>query len=61
MIFVQPAGLRGPALQNWVTAADHARSLPPKPPKRATRQAANRTGETKTAARRSQPDHGLGW
>ena len=34
MIFVQPAGLRGPALPNWVTAAaDHARSLPPKPPK----------------------------
>jgi hypothetical protein len=34
MIFVQPPGLRGPALQNWVTAAaDHARSLPPKPPK----------------------------
>jgi TfoX/Sxy family transcriptional regulator of competence genes len=33
MIFVQPAGLRGPALQNWVTAAaDHARSQPPKPP-----------------------------
>jgi TfoX N-terminal domain len=33
MIFVQPAGLRGTALQNWVTAAaDHARSLPPKPP-----------------------------
>ena len=34
MIFVQPPGLRGPALQNWITAAaDHARSLPPKPPK----------------------------
>ena len=34
MIFVQPSGLRGPALRNWVTAAaDHARSLPPKPPK----------------------------
>jgi len=34
MIFVQPAGLRGTALRNWVTAAaDHARSLPPKPPK----------------------------
>ena len=34
MIFIQPAGLRGTALQNWVTAAaDHARSLPPKPPK----------------------------
>jgi len=34
MIFIQPAGLRGTALQNWVTAAaDPARSLPPKPPK----------------------------
>ena len=34
MIFVQPPGLRGPALRNWVTAAaGHARSLPPKPPK----------------------------
>ena len=34
MIFIQPAGLRGTALRNWVTAAaDHARSLPPKPPK----------------------------
>ena len=33
MVFVQPAGLRGTALRNWVTAAaDHARSLPPKPP-----------------------------
>jgi hypothetical protein len=33
MIFVQPAGLRGTALRNWVTAAaDHALSLPPKPP-----------------------------
>ena len=33
MIFVQPAGLRGPALRTWVTAAaNHARSLPPKPP-----------------------------
>ena len=30
MIFVQPAGLRGTALRNWVTAAaHHARSLPP--------------------------------
>jgi len=34
MIFVQPAGLRGTALRSWVTtAADHARSLPPKPPR----------------------------
>jgi hypothetical protein len=34
MIFVQPAGLRGTALRSWVTAAaDHARSLPTKPPK----------------------------
>ena len=29
MIFVEPAGLRGPALQSWVTAAaDHVRSCP---------------------------------
>jgi len=35
MIFVQPAGLREPALRNWVTAAaGHARSLPPKSPKK---------------------------
>jgi TfoX/Sxy family transcriptional regulator of competence genes len=34
MIFVQPAGLHGPALEHWVTAAaDHARTLAPKPPK----------------------------
>jgi hypothetical protein len=33
MIFVQPAGLQGPALEHWVTAAaDHVRTLPPKPP-----------------------------
>jgi TfoX N-terminal domain len=31
MIFVQPAGLRGPALERWViAAADYARTLPPK-------------------------------
>jgi TfoX/Sxy family transcriptional regulator of competence genes len=35
MIFVQPAGLHGPALEHWITAAaDHARTLPPKQPKR---------------------------
>ena len=35
MIFVEPAGLRGPALERWVVAAaDHARTLPPKRPKR---------------------------
>jgi len=29
MIFVQPAGLRGPALERWITAAaDYARTLP---------------------------------
>ena len=29
MIFVEPAGLRGPALERWVVAAaDHARALP---------------------------------
>ena len=34
MIFVQPAGLHGPALEHWVTAAaGHARTLAPKPPK----------------------------
>jgi hypothetical protein len=32
MIFVEPAGLRGRALRSWVTAAaDHVRSLPPRP------------------------------
>jgi hypothetical protein len=35
MVFVQPAGLGGPALERWVTAAaDYARTLPPKQPKR---------------------------
>lgn len=34
MIFVQPAGLAGPALERWVNAAaDHARTLAPKPPR----------------------------
>jgi TfoX/Sxy family transcriptional regulator of competence genes len=32
MVFVGPAGLHGPALRHWVNAAaEHARSLPPKP------------------------------
>jgi len=32
MIFVQPAGLDGPALERWVTAAaEYARTLPAKP------------------------------
>jgi TfoX/Sxy family transcriptional regulator of competence genes len=32
MVFVDPAGLHGPALRHWVNAAaEHARSLPPKP------------------------------
>ena len=40
MVFVQPAGLHGEALERWVTAAaDHARTLPPKPPKRPGHQA----------------------
>jgi TfoX/Sxy family transcriptional regulator of competence genes len=40
MIFVQPAGLRGPELERWVTAAaDHARTLAPRQPKRAERRA----------------------
>ncbi|HEX9515941.1 MAG TPA: TfoX/Sxy family protein [Streptosporangiaceae bacterium] len=31
MIFVQAAGLHGPALEQWITqATDHARALPPK-------------------------------
>ena len=35
MVFVQPAGLRGPALEQWVTAAaDYARTLAPKQPGR---------------------------
>jgi TfoX/Sxy family transcriptional regulator of competence genes len=35
MIFVQPAGLHGQALERWITAAaDYARTLPPKQPKR---------------------------
>ena len=39
MVFVDPEGLRGPALQEWVNAAaDHARNLPPKPPARSGRQ-----------------------
>jgi hypothetical protein len=34
MIFVQPAGLHGPALERWVTAAaGYARTLAPKQPK----------------------------
>jgi hypothetical protein len=40
MVFVQPAGLDGPALERWVTAAvGHARSLPLKPPKHPVRRA----------------------
>jgi TfoX/Sxy family transcriptional regulator of competence genes len=32
MVFVEPEGLRGTALRQWVhAAAEHARSLPPKP------------------------------
>jgi TfoX/Sxy family transcriptional regulator of competence genes len=32
MVFVDPAGLRGPALRRWIdAAAEHARRLPPKP------------------------------
>lgn len=34
MVFVQPAGLDGPALERWVSiAADNARTLAPKPPR----------------------------
>ena len=33
MVFIDPAGLHGPALQRWVTAAvEYGRTLPPKPP-----------------------------
>ena len=40
MIFVEPAGLRGPALERWITAAaDFARMLPPKQPKHPGRRA----------------------
>jgi len=40
MIFVQPAGLHGPALERWITAAaDYARTLTPKQPKRPRRRA----------------------
>jgi len=40
MIFVEPAGLHGPALERWVTAAaDYARTLAPKGPKPAGRRA----------------------
>jgi TfoX/Sxy family transcriptional regulator of competence genes len=40
MIFVQPAGLHGPALERWITAAaDYARTLTPKQPKRPGRRA----------------------
>jgi TfoX/Sxy family transcriptional regulator of competence genes len=32
MVFIDPAGLHGPALQRWVTAAvEYGRTLPPKP------------------------------
>jgi TfoX/Sxy family transcriptional regulator of competence genes len=35
MIFIQSAGLRGPALERWITAAaDYARTLAPRQPKR---------------------------
>jgi len=36
MVFVEPGGLQGAALQQWVeAAAEHARGLPPKPSDRA--------------------------
>jgi TfoX/Sxy family transcriptional regulator of competence genes len=42
MIFIQPAGLHGPALKQWITAAaDHARAMPPKPPKHPARRASH--------------------
>jgi TfoX/Sxy family transcriptional regulator of competence genes len=40
MIFVQPAGLHRPELERWISAAaDYARSLPPKQPRRPGRSA----------------------
>jgi TfoX/Sxy family transcriptional regulator of competence genes len=40
MIFVQPAGLHGPALERWITAAaDYARTLAPRQPRRPRRRA----------------------
>jgi TfoX/Sxy family transcriptional regulator of competence genes len=40
MVFVQPSGLHGPALEQWVTAAaDYARTLAPKQPGRPRRRA----------------------
>ena len=40
MIFVEPAGLRGPALERWVTAAaDYARTVAPQQPKHPGRRA----------------------
>ncbi len=39
MIFVEPTGLRGPALEQWVTeAAEYARTLGPRQPRRAARR-----------------------
>lgn len=32
MVFIDPAGLRGPGLKRWIdAAAEYARTLPPKP------------------------------
>src|SRR5215472_12181000 len=43
MVFVQPAGLQGPALEQWVTAAaDYARTLAPKQPPAGRRSPAAR-------------------
>ena len=40
MIFVQAAGLHGPALERWISAAaDYARALAPKQPRRPGRRA----------------------
>jgi hypothetical protein len=39
MVFVEPGGLHGAALRHWVdTAAEYARSLPPKRPTPAARK-----------------------
>jgi hypothetical protein len=40
MIFIQPAGLQGRALERWITAAaDYARTLAPEQPERPGRRA----------------------
>lgn len=45
MIFVEPAGLHGPALEQWVTAvAEYARTLGPRQPRRPARRSRSGAG-----------------